>query len=80
MLSNGKASASRQAVVDKEGWVVFAKVKSGKYRLNFDGPSHETFEIVLERISGKYDSMYVGFYADYCQNILVRGDPSSPEF
>jgi hypothetical protein len=80
MLSNGKTSSSHQAVVNSDGWAIFPKVKPGNYRLVFDGPSHETFEIVLEETSGKANSMYVNFYADYCRSILVRGDPRDPEF
>jgi hypothetical protein len=81
MLSNPKANVSRQAVVDKDGWATFSKVKPGNYRLIFDGPSHETFEVVLEeKTRDKANSMYVNFYADYCQNILVRGDLKEPEF
>ena len=80
MLSNRKANASQQAIVDKAGWATFPKVKPGNYRLIFNGPSHETFEIVLEPPSGNATSMYVYFYADYCQNIQVRTEPKDPEF
>jgi hypothetical protein len=68
------------STADKDGWVRFEGVKSGKYKLVMDGPSYEPFEVVFVHSTLSDNSIRIWFYADYCHNIHVRSEPKGPEF
>ncbi len=58
--------------VDKDGWITFQDVPTGNYKLIFDGPSHETFDVDFTRLEELSNSIFVRFYADYCQAVSVH--------
>jgi len=58
--------------VNPAGWVYFKDVPAGSYKLVFDGPSHEPFDVEFSRGSDVSNSLFISFYADYCHAVTVR--------
>jgi len=80
LLRNRKRNVSLQSKVDEQGWVRFAKVPAGDYRLV---TSHEDFEVVLTRSSANSTAIFISFSADFaddCPSVSLRNDPTFPDF
>ena len=71
-LLNKRTGSISTAMVDKQGWVSFKDLPSGKYKLVMDGPSHEPFDVEFTRSEGNINSVNILFYADYCHSISIR--------
>lgn len=82
MLYNRKLNVVLQIKTDKDGQATFPKTPNGAYKLVMDGPSHESFQVVLDRhgTGGMYQAIYISFSADYCAWVSLRDDPSRFDF
>jgi len=75
MLYNRKLHVSVQIKADEDGWVRFPRVPAATYRLTIDGPSHESFEVVLNRANANERAIFISFRGDYCDSVSLRNEP-----
>ncbi len=75
LLRNQKHGFSLQIKVEKDGWVRFPAIPAGIYKLIVDGPSHESFDVVLDRSAGNAQAIFISFSEDYCSSVSLRNDP-----
>lgn len=79
-LYNRKRSVSLHIKVGEDGWVRFPMTAAGNYSLILDGPSHESFDIVLHSVSENAQAILVSFSKDYCASVSLGKDPISFHF
>ena len=79
-LSNQKRTVSLHITVDKDGWVRFPKIPSGRYKLVMDGPSHESFDVELTHSDANARGILVAFSEDYCAYVSLGRDPMFYDF